>query len=161
MMKPKTPTDTNVQASTATAHLLPNTQSPVKKSPLTFFKKTVSLNLHQTSGRVTSIAHSPVLEGSRRVEGRCILSTCAVSLLMETSQPCRAGPSPAILELGLRTLLMARKEAAYRGLGVEGGWDQELKAGLSLLSHLFGTYLRKQPSVNGDFYLHTSSRCLR
>ena len=80
---------------------------------------------------------------------------------METSQPCRAGPSPGIPELGLRTLLMARKEAAYRGLGVEGGWDQELKAGLSLLSHPFGTYLRKQPSVNGDFYLHTSSRCFR
>ena len=36
MMKP------NVQASTSTAHLLPNTQSPVKKSLLTFFKKTVS-----------------------------------------------------------------------------------------------------------------------
>lgn len=53
---------------------------------------------------------------------------------------------------------MARKEAAYRGLGVEGGCDQELKAGLSLLSHLFGTYLRKQPSVCGDFYLHTSKQ---
>lgn len=117
-----------------------------------------TLYLQQTPGTVTSIAHSPVLEGLRRVEGRWILSTCAVSLMMETSQPCRAGTSPGILELDLRTLLMARKEAAYRGLGVEGGCDQELKAGLSLLSHLFGTYLRKQPSVCGDFYLHTSKQ---
>ena len=81
--------------------------------------------------------------------------------MVDTSQPCRAGSSPGILELGLRTLLMARKEAAHRALLVEGGCDQELKVGLSLLSHLFGAYLRKQPSVNGDFNLHTSSRCLR
>ena len=61
--------------------------------------------------------------------------------------------------MGLRTLLMAGREDAYRGLGVEGGCDQELKGGLSLMSHLFGTYFRNRPSVNGDFYLRTSSRC--
>ena len=45
MMKPKTLADTNVQVFTATAYLLPSSQSPVKKSPLTFFKKTVSNTL--------------------------------------------------------------------------------------------------------------------
>ena len=54
--------------------------------------------------------------------------------MVDSSQPCRAGSSPGILELGLRTLLMARKEAAYRALVVEGGCDQELKAGLSAVS---------------------------
>ena len=76
--------------------------------------------------------HRPVLGGSRRAAGRCVLSVG--SLMVDTSQPCRAGSSPGILELGLRTLLMARKEAAYRALVVEGGCDQELKAGLSAVS---------------------------
>lgn len=40
--------------------------------------------------------------------------------MMGASQPCRAGPSPRSLELGLRILLMVGREDAYRGLGVEG-----------------------------------------
>ena len=74
MMKPKTLADSNVQAFTAIAYLLPNSQSSVKKSPLTSFKKTVSNTLPTANPRVC-IAHRPVLGGSRRAVGRCVLSS--------------------------------------------------------------------------------------
>lgn len=79
----------------------------------------------------------------------------AVSLMMEPSQPCELVPLQGSL-VGLRTLPVAGRRL-LGGQRVCAG----VKAGLFLLSHLFGTCQEESSPVLEDFYLHTSSRCLR
>lgn len=108
MTKPKTPTDITYRHPTATAHLLPNMQSLVKKVPLTFLQGNCLKHFTYSKPRmICNVAHSPVLEGWRPGWGQMNTQHMRSVTHDGTSQPCRAGPSPGILELGLRTLLMA------------------------------------------------------
>lgn len=116
-----------------------------------------------------------------RVEGKGVLSTCLVASSHHRTQKVALQPwSAGTIQLGLRTLLLAGREAAHRLMGAffmgllvapaimdgQGGSraDQELKVkGGAVRRFRFCVVFTSESIPIAGIYLHTSNRpgCLR